>query len=179
MQTIKSRLQSAPHGTYSGFLDCARKTIAANGVKSLWKGFGPAMARAFPANVSYLSDMGVQRLIQITGRYVLGCRVVVEGNGQVVVMHVFNVLLHLDHWGYTRCTCRRTCTSFSRYSLRCAPSTLWLSRESKTYLAAVQGSAQARLDDASQAQHTVELRNGVERSRMLLLNYMRVSKRVR
>lgn len=50
--TIKSRLQSAPSGTYSGFLDCARKLIAADGVTALWKGFGPAMARAFPANAA-------------------------------------------------------------------------------------------------------------------------------
>jgi solute carrier family 25 carnitine/acylcarnitine transporter 20/29 len=33
-------------------MDCARKLIAADGVTALWKGFGPAMARAFPANVS-------------------------------------------------------------------------------------------------------------------------------
>ncbi|ORY26504.1 putative Carnitine/acyl carnitine carrier [Naematelia encephala] len=50
--TIKSRLQSAPHGTYSGFMDCARKLITADGVTALWKGFGPAMARAFPANAA-------------------------------------------------------------------------------------------------------------------------------
>jgi len=50
--TIKSRIQSAPQGTYSGFLDCTRKTIAKDGVKALWKGFGPAMARAFPANAA-------------------------------------------------------------------------------------------------------------------------------
>ncbi|KAH7339623.1 mitochondrial carrier domain-containing protein [Rhizoctonia solani] len=49
---IKSRLQSAPSGTYSGFIDCARKTVAKDGVKALWKGFGPAMARAFPANAA-------------------------------------------------------------------------------------------------------------------------------
>ncbi|CAE6414773.1 unnamed protein product [Rhizoctonia solani] len=49
---IKSRLQSAPSGTYSGFIDCTRKTIAKDGVKALWKGFGPAMARAFPANAA-------------------------------------------------------------------------------------------------------------------------------
>lgn len=49
---IKSRLQSAPHGTYSGFMDCVRKTVAKDGVKALWKGFGPAMARAFPANAA-------------------------------------------------------------------------------------------------------------------------------
>lgn len=51
-QTIKSRLQSAPQGTYTGFMDCARKLIAQDGVTALWKGFGPAMARAVPANVS-------------------------------------------------------------------------------------------------------------------------------
>lgn len=44
-QVIKSRIQTAPAGTYSGILDCARKTIAADGVRALWKGFGPAMAR--------------------------------------------------------------------------------------------------------------------------------------
>ncbi|KAH9984641.1 mitochondrial carrier domain-containing protein [Russula compacta] len=52
---LKSRLQSAPTGTYSGIVDCARKTIATGGVKALWKGFGPAMARccqAFPANAA-------------------------------------------------------------------------------------------------------------------------------
>jgi solute carrier family 25 carnitine/acylcarnitine transporter 20/29 len=51
-QTIKSRLQSAPHGTYSGFMDCVSKTVKADGVKALWKGFGPAMSRAFPANAA-------------------------------------------------------------------------------------------------------------------------------
>ncbi|KAI5825587.1 mitochondrial carrier [Schizophyllum commune Tattone D] len=49
---LKSRIQSAPTGTYSGILDCARKTIAQDGVAALWKGFGPAMARAFPANAA-------------------------------------------------------------------------------------------------------------------------------
>ncbi|KAJ3967619.1 mitochondrial carrier domain-containing protein [Lentinula raphanica] len=49
---LKSRIQSAPKDTYSGILDCARKTIAQDGVAALWKGFGPAMARAFPANAA-------------------------------------------------------------------------------------------------------------------------------
>lgn len=44
-QVLKSRLQSAPSGTYSGLLDCLRKTVAQDGVAALWKGFGPAMAR--------------------------------------------------------------------------------------------------------------------------------------
>ncbi|BEI85972.1 hypothetical protein CcaverHIS002_0602590 [Cutaneotrichosporon cavernicola] len=50
--TIKSRIQSAPNGTYRGFLDCARQLIAKDGITALWSGFGPAMARAFPANAA-------------------------------------------------------------------------------------------------------------------------------
>ncbi|KAI6047750.1 hypothetical protein EDC04DRAFT_2863938 [Pisolithus marmoratus] len=42
---LKSRLQSAPTGTYSGLFDCFRKTVAQDGITALWKGFGPAMAR--------------------------------------------------------------------------------------------------------------------------------------
>lgn len=60
MQVLKSRLQSAPTGTYSGILDCARKTIAVDGIGALWKGFGPAMARAFPANAAtFVSPMSI------------------------------------------------------------------------------------------------------------------------
>lgn len=59
---IKSRYQGAPHGTYSGFLDCARKTVAKDGVKALFKGFGPAMARAFPANAA--TFLGVEVSLQ-------------------------------------------------------------------------------------------------------------------
>ena len=52
VQVIKSRLQGAPEGTYKGFIDCAAKTVKADGVKALFKGFGPAMLRAFPANAA-------------------------------------------------------------------------------------------------------------------------------
>lgn len=52
LQVIKSRIQSAATGTYSGFLDCVKKTIAIDGVGALWRGIGPAMARAFPANAA-------------------------------------------------------------------------------------------------------------------------------
>jgi len=58
---LKSRLQSAPTGTYSGIVDCARKTMAVDGVKALWKGFGPAMARAFPANAATFLGVEVSR----------------------------------------------------------------------------------------------------------------------
>lgn len=49
---VKSRLQSAPAGTYKGFADCARSIVRTNGVTGLFKGFAPAMARAFPANAA-------------------------------------------------------------------------------------------------------------------------------
>ncbi|KAF8319187.1 mitochondrial carrier domain-containing protein [Cantharellus anzutake] len=60
---IKSRIQSAPQGTYSGFIDCARKTIAQDGVMALFKGFGPAMARAFPANAA--TFLGVEASLKL------------------------------------------------------------------------------------------------------------------
>ncbi|KAM6498434.1 Mitochondrial carrier domain containing protein [Amanita muscaria] len=60
---IKSRIQSAPTGTYTGFLDCVRKTVAVDGVTALWKGFGPAMARAFPANAATFLGVEASRKI--------------------------------------------------------------------------------------------------------------------
>jgi solute carrier family 25 carnitine/acylcarnitine transporter 20/29 len=51
-QVIKSRIQTAATGTYSGFLDCVGKTIATDGVRALWRGIGPAMTQAFPANAA-------------------------------------------------------------------------------------------------------------------------------
>ncbi|KAG1749841.1 uncharacterized protein EDB91DRAFT_1235288 [Suillus paluster] len=53
---LKSRIQSAPSGTYSGLFDCFRKTVARDGITALWKGLGPAMARAFPANAATFSS---------------------------------------------------------------------------------------------------------------------------
>ncbi|TFK36860.1 carnitine/acyl carnitine carrier [Crucibulum laeve] len=60
---LKSRIQSAPTGTYSGLLDCARKTIAQDGVRALWKGFAPAMARAFPANAATFLGVEASRKV--------------------------------------------------------------------------------------------------------------------
>lgn len=64
---LKSRIQSAPSGTYSGILDCARKTIAQDGLHALWKGFGPAMARAFPANAA--TFLGVEASRHLMNRF--------------------------------------------------------------------------------------------------------------
>ncbi|KAI8912870.1 mitochondrial carrier domain-containing protein [Entophlyctis helioformis] len=49
---IKSRIQSAPAGTYKGFMDCATKIVAQEGPSALFKGLGPALLRAFPANAA-------------------------------------------------------------------------------------------------------------------------------
>jgi len=49
---IKSKLQvdSYEKPSYRGILDCGRKIVAADGVKGLFRGFAPALARSFPAN---------------------------------------------------------------------------------------------------------------------------------
>lgn len=49
---LKSKQQTAPHGTYTGFLDVFRKTLATEGMKGLYKGAAPIMLRAFPANAA-------------------------------------------------------------------------------------------------------------------------------
>ncbi|GJJ73468.1 solute carrier family 25 (mitochondrial carnitine/acylcarnitine transporter), member 20/29 [Entomortierella parvispora] len=49
---LKSRLQSAPAGTYSGIGDVLRVLLKTEGPQALFKGLGPAMLRAFPANAA-------------------------------------------------------------------------------------------------------------------------------
>lgn len=48
LDVIKSRVSAAPPGTYSGIMDCARKSVASEGVSVLWRGISAAVARAFP-----------------------------------------------------------------------------------------------------------------------------------
>ncbi|KAI8808560.1 mitochondrial carrier domain-containing protein [Cladochytrium replicatum] len=49
---IKSRIQASPAGTYKGFMDCATKIVVKEGPGALFKGLGPALLRAFPANAA-------------------------------------------------------------------------------------------------------------------------------
>ncbi|XP_065218810.1 mitochondrial carnitine/acylcarnitine carrier protein [Planococcus citri] len=50
---LKSRLQTAPEGTYpNGLRDVFRKLMAEEGVPALFKGITPVMVRAFPANAA-------------------------------------------------------------------------------------------------------------------------------
>ena len=45
---IKTRLQTAPPGTYSGSIDVTMKTIRADGVKGLYRGMGPPLIGVTP-----------------------------------------------------------------------------------------------------------------------------------
>ncbi|XP_076357408.1 mitochondrial carnitine/acylcarnitine carrier protein-like [Tachypleus tridentatus] len=50
---LKSRLQTAPEGTYPrGIRDVFRRTLAEEGVSALYRGITPVMLRAFPANAA-------------------------------------------------------------------------------------------------------------------------------
>jgi len=58
---LKSRLQSAPAGTYKGLGDCFTNLMKTEGPTALWKGLGPAMLRAFPANAATFVGVEVSR----------------------------------------------------------------------------------------------------------------------
>lgn len=57
--TIKSRLQTAPEGMYTGFTDVAKRIVTEEGPSALFRGLGPAMLRAFPANAACFLGMEV------------------------------------------------------------------------------------------------------------------------
>ena len=53
IDTLKSKLQVAPEGTYKhGIRSVFREVMRTDGFMSLYKGFGPVMLRAFPANAA-------------------------------------------------------------------------------------------------------------------------------
>lgn len=47
---IKTRWTTAPLGTYSSLYDCYQRSVAKEGWRVLYKGFGATMARAWPQN---------------------------------------------------------------------------------------------------------------------------------
>ena len=50
---LKSRYQTSPEGTYpGGFRQVLAELIQKEGIGSLYKGIGPALVRAFPANAA-------------------------------------------------------------------------------------------------------------------------------
>lgn len=58
---LKSRLQTAPEGKYGGVGDVYRHLMKTEGPKALFKGVGPAMARAFPANAACFLGVEVSK----------------------------------------------------------------------------------------------------------------------
>lgn len=65
---IKSRIQTAPEGTYRGNIHCYQILMKEEGAGALFKGIGPAMARAFPANAAcFLGVEFSQKLLRYLG----------------------------------------------------------------------------------------------------------------
>merc|ERR1740131_786135 len=52
VDVIKTRLQCDSAGQYTGFLQCARASVAAHGYSSLTRGLAPTLLRAFPTNAA-------------------------------------------------------------------------------------------------------------------------------
>ena len=50
--TVKSRWQTAPTGTYSGLIDVFRTTVEKEGASALFRGLSASLLRAFPANAA-------------------------------------------------------------------------------------------------------------------------------
>ncbi|KAF8140397.1 hypothetical protein EV363DRAFT_1393305 [Boletus edulis] len=98
---LKSRLQSAPSGTYSGLFDCLRKTIAQDGVAALWKGFGPAMARAFPANAA--TFLGVEASRKVMDSFGDPLRIELVNN-RLMVLRIARNAQNFETWSaYQNC----------------------------------------------------------------------------
>ena len=56
--TVKTRFQTAPDGTYKGTFDCFKRVVSGpGGSMNLFRGAGPAMLRAFPANAACFFGM--------------------------------------------------------------------------------------------------------------------------
>jgi solute carrier family 25 carnitine/acylcarnitine transporter 20/29 len=60
---LKSRQQTAPPGTYSGLVDVFVKLMRNEGPSALFRGMGPAMLRAFPANAACF--LGVEASLKV------------------------------------------------------------------------------------------------------------------
>ena len=58
---LKSRFQTAPPGQYNGIIDVYQHLMKEEGPSALFKGFRPAMIRAFPANAACFFGMELSR----------------------------------------------------------------------------------------------------------------------
>lgn len=64
----KTRLQTAPAGTYTGGMDVVRKTLAADGIKGMYRGMGPPLVGVTPIfAISFWSfDLGKKLVFAAT-----------------------------------------------------------------------------------------------------------------
>merc|ERR1712130_647178 len=58
---LKSRYQTAPEGTYAGLYDVYKTLVKEEGHAALYRGLGPALLRAFPANAACFMGMELTR----------------------------------------------------------------------------------------------------------------------
>mmetsp|Transcript_4366 Transcript_4366/g.7549 ORF Transcript_4366/g.7549 Transcript_4366/m.7549 type:complete len:318 (+) Transcript_4366:78-1031(+) len=63
IDTIKSRFQKAPEGTYRGIWDVYQELVRREGYAALYRGVRPALFRAFPANAACFMGMEVTKKI--------------------------------------------------------------------------------------------------------------------
>jgi solute carrier family 25 carnitine/acylcarnitine transporter 20/29 len=68
LDMIKSKMQadSLANPRYGSWIDCAKKTMEAEGVKGFYKGFTPCLLRAFPANAA--TFLAFEVTLKILGR---------------------------------------------------------------------------------------------------------------
>lgn len=54
MDVVKSKMQtdSLSNPRYNGVIDCMKKIVHKEGIKGLYRGLGPCVARAIPVNAS-------------------------------------------------------------------------------------------------------------------------------
>ncbi|KAG5175346.1 carnitine/acylcarnitine carrier protein [Tribonema minus] len=52
IDVLKTKIQTAAPGTYKSIADAARKTVATEGTKGLFRGLGPSLVRAFPLHAT-------------------------------------------------------------------------------------------------------------------------------
>lgn len=61
VDTLKSRLQTAPKGKYRNVFDVFQQLIRTEGVTALFRGLAPALIRAFPSNAACLAGVETAR----------------------------------------------------------------------------------------------------------------------
>ena len=58
---VKSRYQSAPEGKYTSLGHVYRNLIKEEGASALFRGMGPALLRAFPANAACFLGLEISK----------------------------------------------------------------------------------------------------------------------